>query len=550
MKQRNKLLLSIFLVVTMIMGNAVGVFATDHTIRKQALNNTANYICKTVKYPQVGSIGGEWVILGLARSGCDVPKSYFDNYYTQVEKYVKECNGVLHEKKYTDYSRLILALTAIGYDPRNVAGYNLLTPLGDYEKTIWQGINGPVWALIALDSKNYPMPENKKAAVQATREKYIEEILARQLSDGGFSLTGGTDDAQLMDLTADPDITGMVLQALAKYQDKAKVKEATEKALLCLSKMQDNDGGYDSWGESNSESVVQVIVALTELGISLDDERFIKNGNTLQDNLMSYHKNNKGFQHTKKDSNINQMATEQGFYALVSIQRAIDGKNSLYRMNDVKAFTEEVNKDKKDSNVNKEVKIKEILFEGKTFKDIKDHKNQEAIEALAERGIINGKTKDNFVPDATMSRAEFATIMVEALGLKDNSDINFEDVKKNQWFYDYVASAYKNGIVSGTSEKTFNPNGTITKEEAACMIARAAKICGMDTTIDTLSKRDVLSQFTDYVEVSDWASDAYAFCYQKNIIDQSAIEISPKTSVKRCEIAEMLYRMLNASELL
>ena len=71
---------------------------------------------------------------------------------------MKEHEGNLHDKKYTEYSRVIVALTAIGKNPADVAGYNLLTPLGDYEKTIWQGMNGPIWALIALDSGNYDMP--------------------------------------------------------------------------------------------------------------------------------------------------------------------------------------------------------------------------------------------------------------------------------------------------------------------------------------------------------------------------------------------------------
>ena len=171
-----------------------------------------------------------------------------------------------------------------------MAGYNLLTPLGDFSKTIWQGINGPVWALIALDSGNYAMPQNSDASTQATRQMYIDEILSRQLTDGGFSLMGGTTAADSGNQISDPDITGMALQALAKYQDQLKVKEATEKALACLSKMQKDNGGFASWGTANSESCVQVIVALTELGISLDDVRFVKNGNTLEDNLLTFYR--------------------------------------------------------------------------------------------------------------------------------------------------------------------------------------------------------------------------------------------------------------------
>ena len=182
-----------------------------------AVADTAAYVYDIVDNPQVGSVGGEWAIIGLARSGYELPDEYYQDYYSTVEAYVKACDGVLHTKKYTEYSRVILALTAIGKDPSDVAGYNLLTPLGDYDKTIWQGLNGPVFALIALDSGNYDIPQNPDAATQATRALYVEEILSRQLADGGWSLsgTGGSSGA------ADPDITGMALQALAKYQYRA-----------------------------------------------------------------------------------------------------------------------------------------------------------------------------------------------------------------------------------------------------------------------------------------------------------------------------------------
>ena len=191
------------------------------------VQGSAAYMVSAVKSPEVGSIGGEWAIIGLARFGYTVPANYYDDYYARVEKYVKNCSGVLHERKYTEYSRVILALTAIGRDPSNVAGYNLLTPLGDFEKTIWQGLNGPIWALIALDSGNYDIPKNPAAKTQATRQLYIDEILNNQMKDGGWSLTGTGD--------SDVDITAMALQALAKYQDQKAVNSATVSALSWLS---------------------------------------------------------------------------------------------------------------------------------------------------------------------------------------------------------------------------------------------------------------------------------------------------------------------------
>lgn len=139
---------------------------------------------------------------------------------------------MLHEKKYTEYSRVILGLTAAGYDPTDVAGYDLTMALGDFDKTIWQGINGPIFALIALDCGNYVIPRNPEAVTQATRDMYVDEILRRQLSDGGFSLLGGSVSATAADEESDPDITAMALQALAKYRNRDDVTGAAIPAHL------------------------------------------------------------------------------------------------------------------------------------------------------------------------------------------------------------------------------------------------------------------------------------------------------------------------------
>ena len=522
------------------------------------LNDTAQYLYKTVSDPQVASIGGEWAVIGLARSGYDVPDSWFEAYYNNLEEKVTEKEGVLHKKKYTDYSRVTVALSAIGGDPRDVAGYDLLKPLGDFDKTIWQGINGPIWALIALDSGDYTVPVNEEAAVQATREKYIVEILRRQLNDGGFSLTGGKTEATKGEM-ADADITGMALQALAKYQDRADVKAATEKALACLSKMQAADAGFSSYNTSNVESCVQVIVALNELGISLNDSRFVKNGTTLVDNMLKYYVKGNGFVHTLDGGGSDLMSTEQAFYGLVSIQRTMEGKNSLYCMDDAKARIGESATSGIDDEAavetkglagkHKDVQIVPVI-QAKTFADVQNHENQKAIEELASRGIISGRGADKFDPDATMTRAEFAAIVVNSLGLELEKVDIFTDVDTNKWYAGFVGTAYRYEIVKGTSATTFNPNGTITKQEAATMVANAAKLCGMDTEMTLAEAQNILSQFPDYVQSSGWARTFLGFCYDQDILSQDDMTLEPKRNVKRCEIAEMLYRMMDRAELL
>ena len=501
------------------------------------VQGSAAYMVSAVKSPEVGSIGGEWAIIGLARSGYTVPTNYYEDYYARVEKYVKNCSGVLHERKYTEYSRVILALTAIGRDPSKVAGYNLLMPLGDFEKTIWQGLNGPIWALIALDSGNYDIPKNPAAKTQATRQLYIDEIVTNQKKDGGWSLTDTGD--------SDVDITAMALQALAKYQDQKAVKSATDKALDYLSDVQDSKGGYASWGTTNVESVAQVVVALCELGIDLGDSRFVKNGHTLTENLLSFRQSNGGFYHVLDGSDgNNQMSAEQGFYALVAINRAENGKNSLYRMGDVIKATTKPSTTVKKGSADASVSVPAVTAPGTTFSDVKNHANKAAIEALASRGIINGMSKDTFAPNKTMTRAEFAAIVTRALGLPAKDTKAFTDVPGSKWYAGYIGAANSSGIVNGVGGGKFNPDGTITRQEAAAMVARAAKLCGLDTSMDAGATKDVLAQFGDYRSVASWAKESLAFCYYTNILDQSALKIEPTKAILRCEIAQMLYNML------
>ena len=270
--------------------------------------------------PTVNSTGGEWMVIGLARSGRTVPAGYYDN----VVEYVKanaDKNERLHRAKVTDNARVILALTAIGKDVTNVGGHNLLKGLDNMDYVQTQGINGPIFTLIALDSHNYPTMGD------VTREKLIQVILDAQLTDGGWALSADK---------ADPDMTAMAIQALAPYyKTNETVKAAVDKALEALSALQRNDGGFGSWGTVNSESCDQVIVALTALGIDpTADSRFVKNGNTVLDALAGFYVNGGGFRHTA-GGDLDGMATEQGYYALAAYYRFVNAQTRLYDMTDV-----------------------------------------------------------------------------------------------------------------------------------------------------------------------------------------------------------------------
>lgn len=531
-----------FLAVIMVFYGTCGVFASDNAALDSVAEGLAAYICDAVPNPTIGDTGGDWAVIGLARSGYAVPEGYFQKYSQNVEAQLEETGGILDDKKYTEYSRLILALTAIGKNPADVAGYNLLLPLGDYDQVVWQGINGPVWALIALDSGNYEIPQNAAAATQATRELYIAKILESQHADGGWALADGA--------ASDPDVTAMALQALANYQGRADVQKAIDAALDYLSGQQNENGGFSSWGAENSESSAQVLIALCALGIPTEDARFVKNGNTVLDHLMGCYETGSGMKRTPA-GDVNQMTTEQGFLAVVAAQRMLEGKPGLYCMDDTAAIVPDGDAPAAGlPGKHTDVHAAEVREPGKTFADISAHPNKAAIEALAERGIINGMDADTFAPDMTMTRAEFAAIAVNALGLPIVDTGVFSDVPAEVWFAPYVNTAYAYGIVSGVSDTAFNPDGTITRQEAAAMVARGAGLCGMDTQMDAFSARDVLAGFIDYVEAADWAYGALAFCYQEGILPDDAIEILPQQPVTRAEIAQMLYNLLNRADLL
>lgn len=275
----------------------------------------------TVKTDEL-TFGSEWLVIALARSGRDVPDSYYDS----VVKAVQSAKGQLSDKKSTEYARTILALTAIGKDPTDVGGYDLLARLADMDDVTYQGINGAIFALLALDSGKYDVPAAAEGGTQVTRDGLVAYILAQQLSDGGWALSG---------TSADPDVTAMALQALAPYRTGDEtVDAAVDKGVQLLSDMQLSDGGYSSWGTLNSESCAQVLIALAALGIDpASDSRFVKNGLTVLDALLAYAVSG-GFRHTV-DGEADAIATEQALCALTAYARLLDGKTALYDMTDV-----------------------------------------------------------------------------------------------------------------------------------------------------------------------------------------------------------------------
>nr|MCR5353117.1 S-layer homology domain-containing protein [Clostridiales bacterium] len=502
--------LSLFLIILTI---SVLAAAKVAAISADVIKTTADYLKTAVPSPAVSSIGGEWAVIGLVRSE-SADRLYVDAYLKNALDYIKSKDGVLHSRKYTEYSRVVLALTACGKNPADFYGYDLVSPLFDFDKVCFQGINGAVWALIALDGGNYGNSE--------ITDKYISYILNLEKKDGGWSLSESEDEP-------DADVTAMVLTAFSRHLDKKAVNEAVKRALDVLSNIQCESGGYESYGVESSESASQVLAALSALKIPYTDERFTKNGKNTVDAILSYMQKDGSFAHEKKSD---LMATEQCFYALVAAKRSEDGKTSLFDMSDVKK-----------SGI---ISVPPVKYQSKTFDDIKKNKYRPSIEALACRGIINGMSETIFDPESCMTRAQFATIVVRALGLEFKKTRDFSDVSASSWYYSYVCTASSYGIINGVSDTEFDPESFISREQALVMIQRAAKLCGLLSG----GSFDVLSAYKDARAISDWAKEGVAFCINSGIFAPEGSEIKPDESIKRAEIADVIFKLLKGAKLI
>lgn len=292
------------------------------------------YIQSAVSAPVVSYLFGEWAVLGQARAGVELSDAYIQAYYDKVVAYVRKnmgADGVLrdpesHNPVITDNERIALALTAIGKDPANVGGINLLTALQD--RNIMQvtdtsntDINGLVMGLLALNSRNYT----------SDTSWLVQAVLAQQNEDGSWSASADTKPA------SDVDMTAMALQALAPYYKDGgneTVNTAVNKALQWLSDK------YKGTGYTSAESCAQVVIALSALNLDANtDARFTKTveGKTLSvlGNLLQYRvAKNGGFKHQFADKAVNEMATEQALCAMAAYARFTEKANALYDMTD------------------------------------------------------------------------------------------------------------------------------------------------------------------------------------------------------------------------
>ncbi len=265
----------------------------------------------------------DWTAMAFAMLGVDED---YDAYLSALQSYVTEhykADGYLHRSKATEWHRIALTVMALGGDPENFGtdangnSVNLIAD-GTYnfggEDVGAQGNNAYIYALITLDAGNFTVP----SSARYSREYLINALLSNQEEDGGFGIMKGKSDV---------DITAMALQALAPYSGQSEVYTAIDKALSMLSAAQNDDGSFTNWDNVSSESCSQVIIALCSLGLDpKTDERFVKNGNSVFDALMSFRLSDGSFSHNLDSKESDAIATEQAILALCSMIKARDGK--------------------------------------------------------------------------------------------------------------------------------------------------------------------------------------------------------------------------------
>lgn len=353
---------------------------------RKANDKIENSILSSDSFLQnVGSSLTDWTAISMGRftsvsTSDEISYAYDDKdgyseYLNALEGYVvntcAENDGKLSTTSPTTWHRISLAILALGGNPQNVGGMNLIAD-GTYNSVIdldKQGLNAWVWGLITLNSADYNILQNAKY----TREMFIEKILSARLSDGGWAYFGDTSDV---------DMTSMAITSLAPYYDKdERVKEAIDGAVALLSSVQCESGAFESFETENSMTTAQVVIALTSIGINPDtDERFIsKDGKSAIDGLLSFECKDGGFSYDNSmDKSFMSGANDQALEALVAYYRLLTNQTSLFDFSDV---------------YNIEPITGDADCDGKlTIKDVTSIQRHIAeITALSEQGKINAE---------------------------------------------------------------------------------------------------------------------------------------------------------------
>ncbi|WP_242476374.1 DUF4430 domain-containing protein [Bacillus cereus] len=328
-------------------------------------------ISKTSEKMLQDGIGSDWVAIGLARSGVNVPLETKINYVKPVAEKVKKR---LNRFSATDLARTIIMMNAMNVDPTKVEGQNLVQNLFESDKV--NSVIGYAFTLLALDTKKYEVPVEAKW----NRATLVQALLQAQHTDGGWTY----DSSSSKESASNVDVTSMVLAALAPYQEQQDVKPAIQKAVDYLYKQQLGNGGFAADGQENSNSTAQAIIGLS-LVKDVDHNRL----NKAVQNLMSYQLPNGEFKWLPSDQKGSGMATEQAFLALLQFKELgksiYDWSNVVENEIDTKPIVEP----------EPTVEEKEVVEQPKQQEELQKQPKDENLKVVVNNERVNKETNKN-----------------------------------------------------------------------------------------------------------------------------------------------------------
>lgn len=306
-KQKILIILATLSLVIGFFAVPAGVFAAVTV--DEAIDGGASKILST------GKLADDWQSLGVARSNTPASKEMRQARYNDIVAYLNQSDRL----SATDYERTIIGVVSIGGDPTHIpeatTHKNLVEEL--YQSNAMNsGVNAIIYGLLALQTKEYEVPENANFSIQ----EMVDKLLSLQKADGGWALGGAVGDV---------DMTGMAITALAKYKDMPGVSTALDRSVAWLSSVQLKSGGFKGWSNENSNSLSQALMAITLTGNDPKGALFTKDSDMITA-LMTYRTADGGFKWLPTDTQSNGMALDQALYALTQYKFYLNGSGSIY----------------------------------------------------------------------------------------------------------------------------------------------------------------------------------------------------------------------------
>lgn len=193
-----------------------------------------------------------------------------------------------------------------------------------------------------------------------------------------------------------------------------------------------------------------------------------------------------------------------------------------------------------------------VIWNPVRFADLENHWAKDAINDMGSRMVVSGMGKGRYEPDRSITRAEFAAIVVRSMGLKKGTtESAFGDVKLTDWFNGYVDTATEYSLITGYDSASYGPNDTITREQAMAILARAMKITGLSVSLTDTETSALLSKYTDGSSVSEYVKTGAALCLKTGVVTgSSTTTLFPEADITRAEVAVMVQRLLQKSGLI